>query len=91
MLPRGSDPSVVTRTVSGPISACTSFSSARITVRQTPFTARLSPGESSGAIFVPMRNELKAVLAVSGLLNVLFGVYPGPLVDAAAAAAKSLF
>src|SRR4051794_14312768 len=35
--------------------------------------------------------ELKAVLAVTGLFNLLFFVYPGPLVDAANAAAKSLF
>ncbi len=41
--------------------------------------------------FVPMRPELRLVLGVSGLLIVLIGVYPGPLVDAAAAAAKSLF
>ena len=41
--------------------------------------------------FEPMRGELKAVLAVSGLFVILFFVYPGPLVQAAAAAAKSLF
>jgi NADH-quinone oxidoreductase subunit N len=41
--------------------------------------------------FVPMRLELKAVLAVTGLFIILFAIYPGPLVDAAAAAAKSLF
>jgi len=41
--------------------------------------------------FVPMRPELKAVLAVTGLFVILFSVYPGPLIDAAAAAAKSLF
>jgi NADH-quinone oxidoreductase subunit N len=41
--------------------------------------------------FAPMPAELKAVLAVSGLFNLLFAVYPGPLVDAATAAAKSLF
>ena len=41
--------------------------------------------------FTPMRLELKAVLAVTGLFIILFSVYPGPLVDAAAAAAKSLF
>jgi NADH-quinone oxidoreductase subunit N len=41
--------------------------------------------------FAPMAPELKAVLAVSGLFNLLFFVYPGPLVDAATAAAKSLF
>jgi NADH-quinone oxidoreductase subunit N len=41
--------------------------------------------------FAPMPSELKAVLAVTGLFNVLFAVYPAPLLDAAAAAAKSLF
>jgi NADH-quinone oxidoreductase subunit N len=41
--------------------------------------------------FVPMRPELRLVLGVSGLVVILLGVYPGPLVDAAAAAAKSLF
>lgn len=39
----------------------------------------------------PVRVELGAVLAVAGLFNVLFWVYPGLLVSAAAAAAKSLF
>jgi NADH-quinone oxidoreductase subunit N len=41
--------------------------------------------------FVPMRLELRLVLGISGLVVILLGVYPGPLVDAAAAAAKSLF
>jgi NADH-quinone oxidoreductase subunit N len=41
--------------------------------------------------FGPMAPELKAVLAVTGLFNLLFFVYPGPLVEAATAAAKSLF
>jgi NADH-quinone oxidoreductase subunit N len=41
--------------------------------------------------FEPMPYELKAVLAVTGLFNLLFFVYPSPLVDAANAAAKSLF
>jgi NADH-quinone oxidoreductase subunit N len=39
----------------------------------------------------PMRFELRTVLAVAGLFNLLFFVYPGPLVSAATAAAKSLF
>jgi NADH-quinone oxidoreductase subunit N len=39
----------------------------------------------------PMPNELKAVLAVTGLFNLLYFVYPAPLVEAAGAAAKSLF
>jgi NADH-quinone oxidoreductase subunit N len=39
----------------------------------------------------PMPHELKAVLAVTGLFNLLFFVYPSPLIEAADAAAKSLF
>src|SRR5689334_15211447 len=39
----------------------------------------------------PMRPELRTVLAVAGLFNILFFAYPGPLVSMAAAAAKSLF
>ena len=39
----------------------------------------------------PMRNELRTVLAVAGIFNVLFFVYPGPLVSAATSAARSLF
>jgi NADH-quinone oxidoreductase subunit N len=35
--------------------------------------------------------ELKAVLGVAGLFVLLFFVYPAPLIDAAATAAKSLF
>ena len=38
-----------------------------------------------------MPGELRFVLGVSGLFNLLFFVYPGPLIEAAAAAAKSLF
>jgi NADH-quinone oxidoreductase subunit N len=38
----------------------------------------------------PMRFELRTVLAVAGLFNILFFVYPGPLVSVATAAAKSL-
>ena len=41
--------------------------------------------------FEPMRGELRTVVALAGLFVILFCVYPGPLVDAAAAAAKSLF
>jgi NADH-quinone oxidoreductase subunit N len=41
--------------------------------------------------FEPMRPELRVVLGVTGLFVLLFFVYPAPLVDAAAAAAKSLF
>jgi NADH-quinone oxidoreductase subunit N len=41
--------------------------------------------------FVPMRPELRLVLGVAGLVVILLGIYPGPLVDAAEAAARSLF
>lgn len=41
--------------------------------------------------FAPMNGELRLILGLSGLFVLLFVVYPGPLVDAAAAAAKSLF
>jgi len=41
--------------------------------------------------FEPMPVLLRLVLGVSGLANLLFFVYPGPLVGAATAAAKSLF
>jgi NADH-quinone oxidoreductase subunit N len=41
--------------------------------------------------FERMPNELKFVLGVSGLFNLLFFVYPGPLLDQAAIAARSLF
>ena len=46
--------------------------------------------EPAGALD-PMRLELRTVLAVAGIFNILFFVYPGPLVSAATAAAKSLF
>ena len=39
----------------------------------------------------PMRLELRTVLAVAGIFNILFFAYPGPLVSAASVAAKSLF
>jgi NADH-quinone oxidoreductase subunit N len=39
----------------------------------------------------PVRLELGTVVALAGVFNVLFFVYPGPLVSAATAAAKSLF
>jgi NADH-quinone oxidoreductase subunit N len=41
--------------------------------------------------FAPMAHELRLVLGVTGLFNLLFFVYPAPLLDAAQAAAKSLF
>jgi NADH-quinone oxidoreductase subunit N len=39
----------------------------------------------------PAGGELRAVLAVAGLFNLLFFVWPAPLVNAATIAAKSLF
>src|SRR5215217_3297750 len=41
--------------------------------------------------FAPMPRMLKVVLGITGVLVILFFVYPSPLVSAAAAAAKSLF
>jgi NADH-quinone oxidoreductase subunit N len=41
--------------------------------------------------FDPMPGRLRVVLGVSGLVNILFGVYPAPLLVMATAAAKSLF
>ncbi|MGP0094629.1 MAG: NADH-quinone oxidoreductase subunit NuoN [Xanthobacteraceae bacterium] len=41
--------------------------------------------------FAPMPYELKAVLGIAGLFNILWIVYPGPLLEAATVAAKSLF
>jgi NADH-quinone oxidoreductase subunit N len=39
----------------------------------------------------PVRLELRTVAAAAGLFNILFFVFPGPLVSAATSAAKSLF
>jgi NADH-quinone oxidoreductase subunit N len=41
--------------------------------------------------FVSMPYSLRWVLGIAGLINLLFCIYPAPLVGAAAAAAKSLF
>ncbi|GGE44197.1 NADH-quinone oxidoreductase subunit N [Agaricicola taiwanensis] len=41
--------------------------------------------------FEPMAFELRTVLALSSIAIVLFGIYPLPLTEAAAAAARSLF
>jgi NADH-quinone oxidoreductase subunit N len=41
--------------------------------------------------FTPMPYDLRLVLAATGLFNLLFFVYPSPLVTAATVAAKSLF
>jgi NADH-quinone oxidoreductase subunit N len=47
--------------------------------------------DEAASTFEPMPHTLKVVLAVTGLFNLLFFVYPGPLVAAATAAAQSLF
>jgi NADH-quinone oxidoreductase subunit N len=41
--------------------------------------------------FDPMGNAVRAMVAVTGLFVLLFFLFAGPLVDAAGAAAKSLF
>jgi len=41
--------------------------------------------------FDPMGNALRTMVAVTGLFVILFFIYPGPLVEAAGVAAKSLF
>jgi NADH-quinone oxidoreductase subunit N len=41
--------------------------------------------------FVPMPGELKVVLGAAGLFNLLYFLYPAPLIVAAGDAAKSLF
>jgi NADH-quinone oxidoreductase subunit N len=41
--------------------------------------------------FNPMPIELKAVLGIAGLFNLLYFLYPAPLINAASAAARSLF
>jgi NADH-quinone oxidoreductase subunit N len=43
------------------------------------------------ASFDAMPGRLRTVLGVSGLFNILFGVYPAPLLGLATVAAKSLF
>ena len=47
--------------------------------------------DEPAAGFYAMPVELKMLLAVCGLFNILFFLYPGPLVGAASAAARSLF
>jgi NADH-quinone oxidoreductase subunit N len=46
--------------------------------------------EPAGAV-EPMRVELRAVLAATGVFNILYVFHPAPLVSAATIAAKSLF
>ena len=47
--------------------------------------------DEPAARFEPMQGVLAAVLGVSGLFILFYFLYPAPLVDGAAAAAKSLF
>src|SRR3954471_9797229 len=47
--------------------------------------------DESAKGFNPVPGELKAVLGVAGLFNLLYFVYPAPLITAAGIAAKSLF
>lgn len=47
--------------------------------------------DEPASAFLPMPIGLRVVLGISGVLVILFFVYPAPLVAAAAAAAKSLF
>jgi NADH-quinone oxidoreductase subunit N len=47
--------------------------------------------DESAEGFYDMPYELRVVLAVCGLFNILFFLYPGPLVGVASAAAHSLF
>jgi NADH-quinone oxidoreductase subunit N len=47
--------------------------------------------DEPAAGFKPMPGELKVVLGIAGLFNLLFFAYPAPLIEAAGVAAKSLF
>jgi NADH-quinone oxidoreductase subunit N len=47
--------------------------------------------DEPAGVLQPMRVELRTVLGVTGLFNMLFFIYPAPLVALAGAAAKSLF
>jgi NADH-quinone oxidoreductase subunit N len=47
--------------------------------------------DDPAAAFDPMGNALRSIVAVTGIFVILFFAYPGPLVEAAAVAAKSLF
>jgi NADH-quinone oxidoreductase subunit N len=47
--------------------------------------------DEAAPAFDPMDGALRTVLGVTGLFVILFFVYPGPLVDAAGVAARSLF
>jgi NADH-quinone oxidoreductase subunit N len=47
--------------------------------------------EEPAGSFVPMPYELRVVLAICGLFNIFFFIYPAPLIGMASAAAHSLF
>jgi NADH-quinone oxidoreductase subunit N len=47
--------------------------------------------DEPAANFQPVPGELKAVLGITGLFNLLYFVYPAPLIAAAGIAARSLF
>src|SRR5579883_3448733 len=47
--------------------------------------------DEPAAGFAPMPHELKVVLAACALFNILFFLFPGPIVGVASAAAQSLF
>ena len=47
--------------------------------------------DEAAPAFKPVPGTLKLVLGIAGLFNLLFFVYPAPLINAATAAAKSLF
>src|SRR5262245_43809820 len=73
---RRNPPSDVTRAVSGPISAWTSPCSARITVRQTPLTATLSPGASSAARPVRSRSRMPALVPLTSATSPTASINP---------------
>jgi NADH-quinone oxidoreductase subunit N len=47
--------------------------------------------ESTGTFDRPISAELKGVLFVTAVATLFFFVFPGPIVDGAAAAASALF
>jgi NADH-quinone oxidoreductase subunit N len=47
--------------------------------------------DEPAAGFIGMASSLRVVLGIAGIVNILFFVYPAPLLDAATAAARSLF
>jgi NADH-quinone oxidoreductase subunit N len=47
--------------------------------------------DEAGERFEPMHAEVKVILGLTGLINLLFFVYPSPLLEQATSAARSLF